>query len=112
MSETPQQNTIRPDNWKHGAPTPPEGTPTFSRQSVLPRLPLPSLANTLNKLKASLKPLARSNEEWDELSQCLEAFGEASGIGRLLHRRLEERSKRVGVDHWLEEFWDDVSTRN
>ena len=49
--------TTRPANWKTLAP-PPRPGPTFAAQATLPRLPVPTLADTALRLKDSLRPIA------------------------------------------------------
>ncbi|KAI0042280.1 carnitine acetyl transferase [Auriscalpium vulgare] len=96
----------RPSAWKTFAPTPPittSSTSTFSRQTSLPRLPVPALPKTLEKLKASLVPLARDATELAAAHIKVDAFG--NGIGPELHKRLETHAE--GKEHWLEEWWDD-----
>ena len=75
------------------------------QQHTLEKLPVPPLEQTLKKLKASLKPLAWSNDEYNIAEKKIEEF--ASGIAPELQRRLEARREEPGRDHWLEEWWDD-----
>ena len=94
----------RPPNWKSLAPP----IPNFAaQQSALPRLPVPPLESTLERLKASLRPLARSDEEYDTVMKKIDEFGREGGVGRALQDKLEERQRNTV--HWLEEWWDDYS---
>lgn len=61
----------------------------YSCQRSLPRLPVPNLHTTLEKLVASLKPLC-SAEELDELTK--EAAEFENGIGNKLQRILYLKS--------------------
>lgn len=101
------QNSHRPPNWKSVAPAPPPRTTTFSLQPTLPKLPLPEIPKTLEKLKASLKVLARDEAEWQATKRKVDEFAE-SALSKELHGRLEQRRK--DKEHWLEELWDDVSS--
>ncbi|KDQ16150.1 hypothetical protein BOTBODRAFT_65067 [Botryobasidium botryosum FD-172 SS1] len=104
MSST--ANTTRPANWKARAPAPPNGTPTFSQQSALKPLPVPALSSTLEQLKVSVAPLARSNEELEAVTRKIGSFGD--GFAKVLQERLEARANEPGRLNWLEEFWDDA----
>ncbi|KAL1748690.1 acyltransferase ChoActase/COT/CPT [Schizophyllum fasciatum] len=92
----------RPPNWKARAPPPLPG-PAFAAQEGLPRLPVPALPQTLERLKDSLRPIAWTKDEYDAVSRKIEAF--ATQQGPELQRRLEEHA--ASRDHWLEEWWDD-----
>jgi carnitine O-acetyltransferase len=93
----------RPTDWKSAAPSSPPGTTTFAAQSTLPRLPVLPLVPTLERLKATLVPIAHTPAELVEAYRNIDAF--ANGIGPELQRRLEARA--LYKPHWLEEWWDD-----
>ena len=97
----------RPPNWKARAPFPPVGNITYAEQASLPTLPVPALQSTLQKLKTSLKPLAKNAEEYNAALKKIDAF--AAGEGPTLQRRLEARAAEPGREHWLEEWWDDIA---
>lgn len=92
---------VPPPNWKAKAPLALPG-PTFAAQAGLPKLPVPELEQTLGKLKESLKPVARSAQEYDAAVSKIDEF--ARGLAPKLHQLLLKR--RDGSDHWLEEWWD------
>jgi carnitine O-acetyltransferase len=98
-------NASRPTNWKAAAPPPLPG-PTFAAQQSLPKLPVPELADTLAKLKQTLRPIAWSREELDAVEKKIDAF--ATGLGPELQKRLQARAQEPGRLHWLEEWWDDL----
>ncbi|KAI0730695.1 carnitine acetyl transferase [Earliella scabrosa] len=98
-------STTRPANWKTLAPPPLSG-PTFAGQSTLPRLPVPALAETVSKLKESLKPIAWSEQEYADAVKAVDQFA-SSEYARELQDRLQKRSDEPGRLHWLEEWWDD-----
>jgi hypothetical protein len=100
MSSLP---STRPPSWKSTAPPPIANTVTFAAQSALPKLPVPELNATLTKLKASLKPLAWSEEEFKEAERKIDEF--AGKEGKVLQERLLKR--REETQHWLEQWWDD-----
>jgi carnitine O-acetyltransferase len=105
-----------PPNWKILAPYPPNSSDqvkTYEQQSNLPHLPVPSLADTLGKLKNSLQAMAISEEEYSETVKRIDEFGKQGGVGETLQKRLENRreaeEREGGRGHWLEEWWDEVA---
>jgi carnitine O-acetyltransferase len=97
----------RPPSWKACAPFPPAGNLTYAQQESLPTLPVPALQSTLQKLKASLKPLEKTEEEYNAALKKIDAF--AAGAGPTLQQRLEARAAEAGREHWLEEWWDNLA---
>ncbi|KAF8493204.1 acyltransferase ChoActase/COT/CPT [Russula emetica] len=94
---------LRPSDWKSAAPSPPAGTSTFAAQSSLQKLPVLPLVPTLERLKATLVPVAHTPAELADAHRKIDAF--ANGIGPELQHRLEEHA--LYKPHWLEEWWDD-----
>lgn len=93
---------LRPRNWKALAPP----IPNFAHQSSsLPSLPVPSLPATLLRLKDSLRPLARSTQEFASVCHKIDDFTRSEGPA--LHQLLLQRKNETG--HWLEEWWDDLA---
>lgn len=91
----------RPLNWKAAAPP----IPNFvAHRASLPRLPVPDLSATLDRLKTSLLPLAHSEAEFADVARKIDIFG--SHAGTVLQSRLLQRAKER--EHWLEEWWDDL----
>ena len=97
--------TTRPQNWKAAAPPPLPGTTTFAKQASLGKLPVPELSTTLRRLKESLKPHAKSEDEYTVAIAKIDEFGE--GKGAELHERLLK--KQANTAHWLEDWWDDLA---
>lgn len=94
---------VRPQNWKALAPP----ILNFAHQpSTLPQLPVPSLPATLQRLKDSLRPLARSTQEFATVCRKIDDFGRPDGPGPVLQQLLLQRKN--DRDHWLEEWWDDL----
>ncbi|KAF9240718.1 acyltransferase ChoActase/COT/CPT [Melanogaster broomeanus] len=103
MSHSSFVPTTRPPGWKSLAPP----IPNFAHQSTsLPALPVPPLPDTLQRLKKSLRPLARSQDEFASTCQKIDEFGKEGGVGWVLQEKLEQR--KTERDHWLEEWWDDL----
>ncbi|KAJ3516936.1 hypothetical protein NLJ89_g804 [Agrocybe chaxingu] len=93
----------RPLDWKSAAPEPLPGTQTFAAQASLPQLPVPSLQDTLTRLKDSLAPIAWNASEYSSILKRIDQF--SSGLAPELQERLLERATQH--PHWLEEWWDD-----
>lgn len=64
---------------------------TLVNQPALPRLPVPQLQVTLDKVLESCKALAKDDKEWDELRRKVEEFGRKGGVGEVVQGRLEAR---------------------
>ncbi|KAF9453573.1 carnitine acetyl transferase [Macrolepiota fuliginosa MF-IS2] len=103
MTTSTIRRTQRPANWKAAAPDLPS-TVTFAAQSKLPKLPVPLLSDTLGRLKESLKPIAWSDAEFQQVSRKIDEFG--VGKGAELHERLLKHNEKSR--HWLEQWWDDT----
>ena len=95
---------IRPANWKALAPEPLPGSITFAAQPNLPRLPVPDLKQTLDRLRVSLKPIAWSDSEYSSVLHKIDTF--ANDQGPQLQQRLLNRASET--PHWLEEWWDNI----
>lgn len=93
----------RPLHWKAAAPEPLPSTLTFAAQRDLPKLPVPTLEDTVVRLKESLKPIAWSEAEYSTVSKKIDQF--AANKGPELQARLLQRASER--PHWLEEWWDD-----
>ncbi|KAF9531679.1 acyltransferase ChoActase/COT/CPT [Crepidotus variabilis] len=93
----------RPINWKSEAPKPLPDTLTFEAQPKLPQLPLPSVPDTLSRLKETLKPIAWSEDEFNAVLKKIDEFGTSQAPE--LQKHLTERAKQN--PHWLEQWWDD-----
>ncbi|KAG9313003.1 acyltransferase ChoActase/COT/CPT [Chiua virens] len=95
---------LRASDWKTFAPP----IPNFAHQSSsLPSLPVPALSATLQRLKDSLRPLARSTQEFASVSNKIDDFARLDGPGPTLQQLLLKRKNET--DHWLEEWWDDLA---
>lgn len=95
---------IRTADWKSAAPEPLPGSLTFAAQPNLPRLPVPDLNHTLDRLRESLKPIAWSDEEYSSVIRKIDTF--ANDQGPQLQQRLLDRANEK--PHWLEEWWDNI----
>lgn len=80
---------------------------TFKHQSQLPRLPVPALEKTMERLLSSLHPLC-SSAEYERLVRLVDdGFLAPGSVGRKLHRLLEERAEtpKAQSTSWLHEWW-------
>lgn len=78
----------------------------FKYQSQLPKLPVPTLAETSAKYLRSVEPFL-SPAQLQSTTAIFEEFIRPGGQGEVLQQRLEEFAQ--GKDNWLAEFWDDYA---
>ena len=77
---------------------------TFSGEGVLPRVPLPELADTMERFEQWCAPLL-TESELEETRVAMAAFGGGNGPGQQLHEVLKAYDQQAGVHSWLDEFW-------
>ncbi|KAF8693090.1 carnitine choline acetyltransferase family, partial [Rhizoctonia solani] len=100
----------RPADWKSLAPAPLPNTKTFAGEAALPLLPVPDLDVSLDRLKATLKPLARSAEELKAAETKIEELRSADLARKLQERLLQRKEEKDKIGStWLEEWWDDAA---
>jgi carnitine O-acetyltransferase len=84
------------------------GSLTYANQYQLPRLPIPTLEETLEKFTATLEAL-QDNEQRDDTKRVVQEF--QSGPGPALQQALldyEAESFKSGeVGSYVEEFWNE-----
>ncbi|RAW43747.1 Carnitine [Phytophthora cactorum] len=79
--------------------------PLYRFQRDLPRLPVPSLADTVSLYLETLKPLA-SPAEFARSKELATAFLRPGGMGEELQRRLLDRAKDRSDSSFLVEWWN------
>lgn len=80
------------------------GGKLYSQQKSLPRLPVPSISDTIAKLIPTALPLAKSEEETTTFIQACKEF---EGQAIELHRRLVQRKEGEMKDSsWLQHWWN------
>jgi len=79
------------------------GGPLYSQQKNLPKLPVPSIENTLKIFLPSALPLAESEEEAQNLIQACESFPQEA---LKLQERLEARRDETSDSSWLQLWWN------
>jgi hypothetical protein len=93
----------KPPTWSAWRLDPPSAasptSQTFKADSQLPRLPVPNLDTTLERLRRSCAPLIRNDEQRKALEEKLAAFGKEGGVGRMLQKQLEQRREEPYVSH-------------
>jgi len=82
---------------------------TYSGQSELPRLPIPSLKETLYRFLEILEPL-QSSEQKKETEQIVRKFLQGNGptLQKLLQEYDKEGIKTGKIHSYVEEFWYDA----
>jgi len=81
------------------------GGPLYSQQSSLPKLPIPSISDTLSRFLPTALPLAKSVEEAETLKEAVKRF-EAEGAGELQKRLAERKEGEMKESSWLQFWWN------
>ena len=79
------------------------GGPLYSKQASLPRLPIPSLKETVDRFLPTALPLAKDDEEKRTLVQAADKFVSEAVE---LQKRLEARREEMGDSSWLQLWWN------
>jgi hypothetical protein len=82
------------------------GGPLYENQTQLPKLPIPSIEDTLKRFLPTALPLAKTKEEEMSLKAACQAFPEQAVVlqERLIDRRENERKD----SSWLQPWWNQV----
>lgn len=78
----------------------------FKFQSQLPKLPVPTLAETSAKYLKTVEPYLTPSQ-LTSTTAIVEEFVRPGGQGEVLQKRLEDFAQ--GKDNWLAEYWDDYA---
>ncbi|OAQ27852.1 acyltransferase ChoActase/COT/CPT [Linnemannia elongata AG-77] len=81
----------------------PAAVRSFDNQHKLPRLPIPSLAETAARYKKSLLPILNASE-LARAEKAVDEFVRPGGLGETLQGRLHEMD-RTEKNSWLETIW-------
>ncbi|KAJ3127115.1 Carnitine O-acetyltransferase mitochondrial [Nowakowskiella sp. JEL0407] len=81
--------------------------PLYKYQQSLPKLPVPTLPETLAKYLRSVKPLL-SEAEFKQTQEAVREFLTPNGVGELLQNRLIQRASSERTS-WLYEWWNEYS---
>lgn len=79
---------------------------TLAYQDSLPRMPVPSLEDSLRKYTNSIR-FWQNEDEFALSKRHIESFQDAGGMGPVLQRRLIERSQDPEIKNWLYDYWVD-----
>jgi carnitine O-acetyltransferase len=77
---------------------------TFGNEDRLPRVPLPTLADTCDRFLAWCAPLL-TPDQFATTEAAVAAFRAPDGPGPRLHAALERYDSDPGVHSWLDAFW-------
>mmetsp|Transcript_22356 Transcript_22356/g.54148 ORF Transcript_22356/g.54148 Transcript_22356/m.54148 type:complete len:750 (+) Transcript_22356:202-2451(+) len=112
MSSSPGPNA---DDNRRGSVRQPASS-TYAGQASLPRLPIPTLEETLGRFPAAVSALLSSSRDDDtngvknkEMKECLEEVQQfLSTDGPILQKLLEEYDRKEALGSYVEEFWTDA----
>ena len=85
------------------------GGPLYENQKTLPRLPIPSIEDTLKRFLPTALPLVRSEQEKTALLAACEAFPEQAKV--LQERLIDRRENDMKDSSWLQVWWNQVRAR-
>lgn len=82
------------------------GGPLYENQKNLPRLPIPSIEDTLKRFLPTALPLVKSEQEKTALLAACEAFPKQA---KVLHERLiDRRENEMRDSSWLQLWWNQL----
>lgn len=82
------------------------GGPLYAHQSSLPRLPIPTLEETMQRLLPTALPLAQSEEEKAAIQAACEKF--PLEAAKLQDRLLQRREDGMPDSSWLQLWWNQL----
>lgn len=82
--------------------------PMLRYETSLPKLPVPSLAETAAKYLKSVRPLL-SPQDFATTESAVKEFVKSGGIGEKLQSKLLQRAQDPQCKNWLAEWWDDAA---
>lgn len=77
-------------------------------ESSLPKLPVPSLAETAAKYLKSVHPLL-SESDFARTEKAVREFVKPGGIGEKLQTKLVKKAQDPNCKNWLAQWWDDAA---
>jgi hypothetical protein len=85
------------------------GGPLYENQKNLPKLPIPSIQDTMERFLPTALPLVKTKEEASALKDAVKEFPEQA---KLLQERLHARRDGEMKDsNWLQLWWNQVGTQ-
>jgi len=82
------------------------GGPLYENQKTLPRLPIPSIEDTLKRFLPTALPLVRTEQERTALLAACEAFPEQAKV--LQERLIDRRENDMKDSSWLQVWWNQL----
>jgi hypothetical protein len=82
------------------------GGPLYENQEEMPRLPIPSIQETLERFLPTALPLAKTKEEKVSLQEACKAFPEQANL--LQERLIARRDGEFETSSWLQTWWNQV----
>ncbi|KAI9149713.1 Carnitine O-acetyltransferase mitochondrial [Blastocladiella emersonii ATCC 22665] len=79
----------------------------MAHQPGMPKLPVPTLAETLDKYLTTVRPLL-NDAEFAATQAAVREFARPGGQGEVLQSRLEQRAATEQTS-WLHEWWNDIA---
>ena len=82
----------------------------YQQQSSLPMLPVPTLQETCEKYLQTVRPLVKSEQEWQRTQKSVHDFL-ASDQSKQLQQRLEQRRDQMATvgKSWFIDWWNDYA---
>ena len=81
------------------------GGPLYENQGKLPKLPVPSIEETIGRFLPTALPLAKTEEEKMELKELCKQFPKEA---KVLQERLVIRRDEAADSSWLQLWWNQV----
>jgi carnitine O-acetyltransferase len=82
------------------------GGPLYENQKQLPRLPIPSIKETIERFLPTALPLAKTKTEEMALKAACETFPEEAKM--LQQRLIDRREKEMKDSSWLQMWWNQL----
>jgi carnitine O-acetyltransferase len=79
------------------------GGKLYENQKKMPKLPVPPIQETLDRLLPTVLPLAKNDQERAALIKSIQDFPEQA---KLLQKRLLERKEEMSDSSWLQLWWN------
>ncbi|ORZ39107.1 acyltransferase ChoActase/COT/CPT [Catenaria anguillulae PL171] len=79
----------------------------MAHQLAMPKLPVPTLKETLDKYLTTVRPLL-TDAEFAQTQAAVQDFARPNGLGAKLQQRLEQRAASTNTS-WLYSWWNDVA---
>jgi hypothetical protein len=85
------------------------GGPLYEKQSILPKLPVPTVDETIERFLSTALPLAQTKEEEMALKAACDDFPAEAKV--LQERLLQRKDGEMSDTSWLQVWWNQVKHR-